>query len=123
MGLNRVEIEITSTLHTAYISTPTRPVASHFKQNKNITIAKGDSGATQHYWRAEDTSCISDVTSTIGPSARLPNNEHIQVTRQGQFPLAPALSGCTKKVMILPNLKSSSLISLGNYVMMIATSY
>ena len=100
-------------LHTHYISTNTRPVASQFKQKQKFIIAKGDSGATHHYWRSQDTSCIRNETATIGPSVRLPNNATIQVTRQGLLPLAPALSNRAQKVMILPSLKSSSLISLG----------
>ena len=100
-------------LHTHCISTKIRPVASHFKQKQKFIIAKGDSGATHHYWRSQDTSCIRNETDIIGPAVRLPNNTTIQVTRQGQLPLAPALSNRAKKVMILPSLKSSSLISLG----------
>ena len=43
----------------------------------------------------------------------LPNKEKIQVTSQGILPLLSLLSTRATKAMILPGLKSASLISIG----------
>ena len=76
-------------------------------------IAKGDSAATSHYWRNEDTACLKNIRNVQGPSVTLPNNVAIASNRQGQLSLNSKLSLSAQKATILPNLKSSSLISLG----------
>ena len=43
----------------------------------------------------------------------LPNNESIASTKKGQLPLSPNLTKAAKTAQILPQLASSSLISLG----------
>jgi hypothetical protein len=42
-------------------------------RRKNV-IVKGDSGATNHYWRLADADSLDDVVEENGPSVILPNN-------------------------------------------------
>lgn len=76
-------------------------------------MAKGDSAVSSHYWQKEDTKVISSVESIAGHSALLPNDDTIEVTSQHQLPLSPHLSNRANDDMILPGLKSASLISIG----------
>ena len=78
-----------------------------------ICIAKGDSGATVHYWREADEECLKDIETCIGPAVILPNKQTILATKSGTLPLHHNLSNRAKKATILPGLKSTSLISLG----------
>ena len=76
-------------------------------------IAKGDSAASSHYWRKEDAQCLENVQHFAGPSVLLPNQETIQANQRGQLPLSPALSPQAQMTMILLQLKSALLISIG----------
>ena len=78
-----------------------------------IIIAKGDSGATNHYWRPEDVNCLKNLHDVEGPTVVLPDNTAIKANQEGTLPIKNSLSSCAQKVTILPHLKSSSLISLG----------
>ena len=49
----------------------------------------------------------------MAPSVRLSNKHTINVTSQEQLPMSEALSQRAQNAMILPGLKSASLISLG----------
>ena len=79
----------------------------------NTIIAKGDSGATSHYWREQDKKCLQNIEITPGPTVTLPNNTTITSTARGRLPLHDSLSREATTTAILPNLHSSSLISLG----------
>ena len=76
-------------------------------------IAKGDSAASSHYWRQEDAQCLEKIQNFAGPSVLLPNRETITANQKGQLPLSSALSTRAQTAMILPQLKSASLISIG----------
>ena len=76
-------------------------------------IAKGDSGATSHYWRDKDRACLKNIISSPGPTVTLPNNTKITSREQGQLPLHAKFSSEALTTSILPGLQSSSLISLG----------
>ena len=80
---------------------------------KNIVIAKGDSGASSHYLRNEDKTILSHVIKETGPPVTFPNNVLSTANQSGQFPFSDKLSASAKKAMILPELQSSSLVSLG----------
>ena len=56
---------------------------------------------------------LSDITHFSGPTVMIRNGNSITATKQGTLPLLPLLSLAAKKTAILPQLKSSSLISLG----------
>ena len=79
----------------------------------DIVIAKADSGATANYWREEDMKCLTNVKHVIGPSVQLPNGNSIQANQEGYLHLSKDLNTVKKKVTILPELKSASLLSLG----------
>ena len=76
-------------------------------------MAKGDSAASSHYWRPQDKIVLDKIENCLGPSVLLPNNDMISSTEKGQIPLSNVLSKSAKTAMILPQLASSSLISLG----------
>jgi hypothetical protein len=53
------------------------------------------------------------VEQIKGPAVMLPNKKTITVTSQGMLPFSDKLSPKAKNAMILPQLKSASLISIG----------
>ena len=79
----------------------------------DIVIAKGDSGATKHYWRPKDKDVLNDLELFQGAKVTLPNNVSIQSTEKGNIPFSAKLSASAKDASILPGLESSSLVSLG----------
>ena len=90
------------------------PVVSNKKyKDEEIIYAKGDSAASHHYWREEDKQVLEKIEKHSGPSVLLPNNNTISVTSRGQLPLSEQLSSRARNAMILPGLKSASLISIG----------
>ena len=83
------------------------------EQISEIVMAKGDSAASHHYWRIEDAKVLSNIIDKPGPSVVIPNNSTIAVTSQGDLPISEKLSPCARNAMILPGLKSASLVSIG----------
>ena len=81
--------------------------------NKQFIIAKGDSGASNHYFCSEDRNVLTNVTTTLGPDVHQPDNTVLKTQGTGLVPIDDTLSPEAKKAMILPELKSSSLISMG----------
>jgi len=82
--------------------------------DNNIVLAKGDSGATSHYIRIEDTErCLDNIRPYQGSSVMLPDAGTITPTLKGQLRLSKELSSQALRATALPALKSSSLISLG----------
>ena len=76
-------------------------------------IAKGDSGATNHYLRDEHKILLDNVRTGLDrPSVQLPNNDVIEASSTGILNLHLALSVRAKEAHILPQL-GTSLISLG----------
>ena len=86
------------------------PADSH---HNTFIIAKGDSGASAHYWRDEDKAILQNTHPNTSISVTLPNAQHIPSTLSGTIPLNNLLSTKAKMATVLPNLHSSSLISLG----------
>ena len=78
-----------------------------------VVIAKGDSAASHNYWREEDKHCLTNITRAKPCDIILPNAMAIKPSHSGQLPLSTALSNQAKDATIIPKLKSSSLISLG----------
>ncbi len=66
-----------------------------------------------HYWRNEDKNCLSNIKSNDSIPVLLPNASTITAEQQGTLPISQHLSKKAKETLILPNLKSASLISLG----------
>ena len=87
----------------------TSPVNS---PNKIIT-AKGDSAASHHYWKQVDCGILTNFSKSPGPTVSQPDNTPLQCTGQGHLPLSSALTPAGTHALILPALKSPSLISLG----------
>lgn len=78
-----------------------------------MVIAKGDSATTQNYWRDEDKHCLTLLKQAPSCDVILPNASNIKPSLQGISPLSKKLSLKARKATVLPELKSSSLISLG----------
>ena len=78
---------------------------------KPVFYAKGDSAATAHYFMESDAEVLQDIKEEKGPPVGLPNATQISSTRCGTLPIS-GLSLTAKRARILPELKSSSLLSL-----------
>ena len=81
--------------------------------NRQYIIAKGDSAESHNYWRQEDSVCLARSRNSTTKSVLLPNAQSIKSTTEGILALDTSLSNTARKAMVLPQLKSSSLISLG----------
>jgi len=75
-------------------------------------IAKADSGASSHYWLIRDKKVLLSLMKQMGPTVYLPNNTTITATEKGSLPIKH-LSPKAAETHVLPGLKNSSLISLG----------
>ena len=96
-------------------STPTSKPVDSPKSNTPSTFitAKGDSAASHHYWRQEDIACLSNMLNLPRTYVLLPDANTVTSSKQGILPLSSLLSTQAKKALVLPQLQSSSLISLG----------
>ena len=91
-------------------------INSIYKYNDTTSgtiIAKGDSAASSNYWQPEDSHILSDHLNVQDPNVTLPENLCINSNEEGITPLSLFLSTQAKKASIMPGLKSSSLISIG----------
>lgn len=75
------------------------------------TIAKGDSGATNHCLWPQDQHSLTNKQPNTSTQITLPNNKAAPSTIQGALSISPVLSLKAKQVLVLLKLKSSSLIS------------
>ena len=76
-------------------------------------VAKGDTGATSHYWMSNNKNLLQNIRNTNEIPVQLPDSTLIMSSEKGELPLSSSLSSKAKTAMILPELKSSNLISLG----------
>ena len=83
----------------------------HISHN-NHSIAKGDSGATQHYISTNHKQHLTSIKPTAATPILLPNNATIPISSTGFLPLSNHLSDTAQKANIVPRLHTS-LISLG----------
>ena len=90
-----------------------KPVNSPIQHNRATVIAKGDSAASHNYWREEDMHCLANIEPANPCQIMLLNADSIHPSNRGQLPLSNKLSKAAKDAIIVPKLKSSSLISLG----------
>ena len=80
---------------------------------QNIIIAKGDSAASKHYLKEKDSSVLSNIRPYSGTPVTLPDTDEIAPSNKGFLPLSNKLSQEAQTATTLPQLRSSSLISLG----------
>ena len=66
-----------------------------------------------HYFRSQDTTVLSNIKEADGPTVKQPDNTEITTGGTGTVPLLAHLSTTAQSEMILPTLKSASLISMG----------
>ena len=89
-------------------------VTNIFTQFLNYIVLKADSGASKHFIREEDERNLVHVHPLLnGPMAKLPNNDYIHTKSGGFLPFSNKLSANAKKALIYPELKNSSLLSVG----------
>jgi hypothetical protein len=83
-------------------------------QNTPYITAKADSGASNHYWRPQDTTALSSIKKDNTTTVRLPDLTTIASTKAGTINFqTTTLSPKATKAHVLPNLQNASLISLG----------
>ena len=66
-----------------------------------------------HDWRPQDTHCLKNLRKYSGPSVILRDADTLSPSQQGTIEISPDLSSLAQTATVLPNLRSSSLISLG----------
>ena len=76
-----------------------------------MVIAKKYSGVTNHYWRAEDITCLKNTIQAVGPNFTLPDNNVLKSDQQDHLPISLKLSKTAKQATVLPHLNNSSLVS------------
>ena len=79
----------------------------------NTIIAKGDSGATSHFIQSADQECLHNLKEQTGAPVTLPDKDIILPTHTGTLQLSSHLSNKAQQTTVLPGLKRSSLVSLG----------
>ena len=107
-----MKIKLKQHLHQSTQSTTNVPVVPPL--NTTTVIAKADSGATRHYFRATDATVLKNQQDdSSGPTVTLPDNTTITATKKGEVPLSTKLTTKATTAHVLNDLQSASLISLG----------
>ena len=86
---------------------------NYISVEKNSTVVKANSVVTNHYWRPQDASCLTNLQKSTCPAVTLPDGSSLHPTQQGILPLTSILSSEARRATILHDLKSASPISLG----------
>ena len=81
-------------------------------------IAKGDSGASHHYFQTDNAHILQNLQETIVPTVQQPDNSILRSQGSGKFPLTKKLSNAAQHALKIPYLNSASLLSLGKNVTM-----
>ena len=89
------------------------PPTSKIRPFSPHVVAKGDSGASDHYVCFADRHFLTNICSIPAVPITIPNGDSITATHTGHLPLHPAISDWAKTAKVLPSLKSASLISFG----------
>ena len=79
---------------------------------KTCTIAKGDSGASNHYFALRDVDVLDNIKPSNGTNVILPNSKHITSILSGSIPFTTTLSSAATETEVFPHL-NHNLISLG----------
>ena len=79
----------------------------------HVILAKGDSAASDHYFRLCDSSCLQNIQPTNSNPIILPDKTTIHATHTGELPFHSSFTPSGKTAKILPQLTSASLISIG----------
>ena len=100
-------------LHSSSVKIKTPNINISEVPPKYKIIAKGDSAASKHYWREQDLVFLANLRPYSGPSVTLPDADMIPPSQKRLIPLSKQLFIEAQIATALPQLKSSSLISLG----------
>ena len=77
-------------------------------------MAKADTGATKHYIKCEDESILTDIQPVVnGPEVKQPDCTTLKITKRGFLPFHPSLTNTATQASVLPKLRSSSLVAIG----------
>ena len=75
-------------------------------------FAKEDIASSWNYWREENINCLQNMIHKKEPDMKLPGSSQTNTTQQCKLPLTSSLSKEASAIVVLPSLKSSSLIAL-----------
>ena len=107
---NNIKVNLKSNLNSKNIFSSS---IVHYLNNVSCAYAKGDSGATNHYFTQKDAKYLSNLQpTTMGLTVQLPNADCIPTTAKGTLPLNAKLPTSATTTYVLPQLQTS-LISLG----------
>ena len=76
-------------------------------------MANGNSAASNNYWREEDIQFLTNIKPYRVLSVTLLDRDMLEPSQKGTLPLSSQLSSEATDATVLPELKSSPLISLG----------
>ena len=71
-----------------------------------------DSGASNHYLQQKDIRIAQDIKKGLAPTVTIPNLTTTTSPEHTHLPLSPELSKNAQKAHIIPNLQSSTLLSI-----------
>ena len=93
--------------------TPTSKTSSSSLNDAFINL-KADTGATSTYLRESDTTCAHSLKHiTNGPNIFQPDKSTLTTTKTCTIPIHKEISSTAKAAYVVPNLKNSSLLSIG----------
>ena len=101
--LNNIGVKLKNTINEKFSKSP----------HKHTIVAKDNIAASENYWREENIQFLSNIKPYRSPSITLLNREMLDPSHKRTLPLSSQLSSEATEAAVLPKLKSSSLISLG----------
>ena len=88
---------------------------SSLNNNTRTIKCKVDSGATNTYIRSIDKSLLNNIQAeNKHRTIILPNNKRVMINEVGTLNTTANLSSTAKQASVVPDLKSASLLSVGN---------
>ena len=90
----------------------TKLTTSSVAQIKSVVL-KANTGASRHYFCQHDSSILKNIQKiTYEIKLHLPNNDVLESNMRGVLPVQ-GLSSTAKEIQILPSLKNTLLLSIG----------
>ena len=78
-------------------------------------LAKEDSATSHHHWRRKEMHCLCHIKSNMSNDFTLPNSVGITLFNQVRLPMSLQLLDKAQNAIILPELKSLSLVMIAKY--------
>ena len=100
-------------LKSTFNNTKLVPHKAHQPTSNNFVL-KADTGASQHYIKYTDKKYLTNYSVIkTNQTIMLPNGTQIPSTVQGHLPLPQSLNQSTTLAKVLPALRNTSLLSIG----------